>query len=166
MKGRTPCVIASIVAVLALAAVPAAALGKPGGTDRPLKGSGVATDTVDLATGKGSGQGPAVISHLGKGTFRHSFTIAFTGPSTFTVTGTETLIAANGDEVHATVTGTGTLNGSQGDVEVVITITGGTGRFDDASGTLIGRFSAETVSAVGGTIVNRDAFTLEGRISY
>jgi hypothetical protein len=60
----------------------------------------------------------------------------FTGPDTFNLTLTATWVAANGDEIHTTATGTGSSTPTGSEVTLVSTITGGTGRFADASGTL------------------------------
>jgi hypothetical protein len=168
MQVRKLLVLTSVLALFVVA--PGVALAKPGGSDRPIHGSGTATDTLDLATGTGSGEGPAVISHLGKGTFSHSFAVTLTGPTTFTVVSSETFTAANGDQLFATFAGGGSLTGvgvgETAHITGPITITGGTGRFADASGTLTGTFDAETLSIVGTTVVNRDTFSVEGRISY
>ena len=69
-----------ILALLAVAALPATALGKPHGTDRPVKGTSTSTTTVDLATGTGISDGSGQVSHLGAFTFHNDFT-------GFTVTG-------------------------------------------------------------------------------
>src|SRR5262249_45012382 len=63
------------------------------------------------------------------------------GGSGLSVTGTETYVAANGDELDGTfsgesVIGTGTVTGTN-----VVTITGGTGRFADAIGSFHETFS-------------------------
>jgi hypothetical protein len=169
MKGRTLLALTSSLAALAVAA-PGAAVAKQGGTDRPLQGSASSTDTNNLVTGAGTGQGPAIISHLGRGTFAHSFTAAPTGPNTLGVAGTETYTAANGDQVFATFTGGGTFTGlavgETAQVTGVATITGGTGRFAGASGTLTVVVDSEVASLAGATLVNRDTLTVQGRISY
>lgn len=165
MQVRRLLVLTSVLAVFVVA--PGAAVAKRGGTDRPIHGSGTAIDTLDLVAGTGLGEGPAIISHLGKGTFSHSFATTFTSATTFTVSGSETFTAANGDQFFTTFTGTGTLDGALNAVVTgVATITGGTGRFADASGTLTSTSNAEPISQVGTTLVNRTTFTVDGRISY
>jgi hypothetical protein len=164
MQVRKLLVLTSVLALFVVA--PGVALAKPGGSDRPIHGSGTSVDTIDLATGAGSGEGPVIVSHLGKGTFSHSFTVTFTSPTTVVITGTETFTAANGDQVFTAFAGTGTLTGNTGVATGVLTITGGTGRFQDASGTLTGTFNTEIISLVGTTLVNSNSFTIEGRISY
>ena len=157
---RFTTVLALLIAAAILTAAPAVA--QRGGTDRPLKGASVSTSTVDLATGTGTSDGTSQLSHLGTTTFHNDFTISLTG-DTFTLTGTDTEVAANGDEVFSTFTVTGSL--STGESTGVFTITGGTGRFADASGTFTIAATSTTVSA-GSTITTLDSNTIEGLISY
>jgi hypothetical protein len=169
MKTRNLLVLTSLLAALAVA-LPPAAMAKRCGTDRPVRGRGSATDTVNLATGAGTGAGTARISHLGRTMYHHSFTITPTGGSGVAIAGTDTFTAANGDLLSATFTGNGTLTGlgvgETAHVTGVLAITGGTGRFAHSHGTLAGTFDAKTISLVGTTLVNRDRFTLRGRIRY
>jgi hypothetical protein len=158
-----------VIALLTVAAVsPAAALGKAKGTDRPVRGTSTSTTTLDLATGTGSVTGSGQLSHLGRFTFTNDITsFTLTGPDTFSLTLTAVLVVANGDEIYTTATGTGTLlTATTSELTLVSTITGGTGRFADASGTLISKASSVTVSTVGTTITTRDTETHTGRISY
>lgn len=156
-----------ILAVLAVAALsPAAALGKAKGTDRPQSGTSSSTTTVDLATGTGSVAGSGQLSHLGRFTFTNDITSFTLTGNTFSFTLTATIVAANGDEVYTTATGTGTLTATGSEATLISTITGGTGRFADASGTITTQISSEIVSTVGTTITTRDIETHKGRISY
>jgi hypothetical protein len=157
-----------ILALLAVAAVyPTAALGKANGTDRPVSGKSTSTTTVDLATGTGTSVGVGQLSHLGKSTFTNDFTsFTVTGPDTFSFTLTAIIVAANGDEIFTTATGTGTLTPTGSESTLVSTITGGTGRFADASGTITSQISSVTVSMVGTTSTSNDTETHTGRISY
>jgi len=159
---------AIILALLAIAAVsPAAAFGKANGTDRPLRGASTSTTTVDVATGSGTALGVGQLSHLGRTTFTNDFTsFTVTGPDTFSFTLTAIIVAANGDEIYTTATGTGTLTATGSEITLVSTITGGTGRFADASGTLTTTITSVTVSTVGTTITTSDTETHTGRISY
>jgi hypothetical protein len=162
-------VLTSLLVALAVVA-PGPAAAKRGGTDRPVKGSGSSTTTLDLATGAATTQATGVISHLGRTTFTLNHTLTPTSATTFTQTGTATFVAANGDQLFATLTGVGTTTGvaigGTADVSTVFTITGGTGRFADASGTLTGPAHAVVVSIVGTTLTSNDTFTVQGRISY
>jgi hypothetical protein len=170
MQLRKLLVLTSVLALFVVA--PAAAVAKPGGTDRPVKGSTAGTTTVDIATGVGTSQGTGTVSHLGKTTFTLNFTVLPTGPTTVTNSGTGTLVAANGDQVFVTFTGSGTVPsliptvGQNIDATLVSTIVGGTGRFSDASGTTTTTVHLEIVSVVGTTFSTRDTTTLVGRISY
>jgi hypothetical protein len=157
-----------ILALLAVAALsPPAALGKAQGTDRPLSGTSSSTTTVDLAAGTGSVEGAGQLSHFGSGTFTNDITsFTLTGPDTFSLTLTATIVAANGDKVYTTATGTGTLTATGSEATLVSTITGGTGRFEDASGTVTSSISSVIVSVVGTSFTTRDSETHTGRISY
>jgi hypothetical protein len=154
--------------VLAVAALsPAGALGAAKGTDRPSKGTSTSTTTVNLATGTGISDGRGHVSHLGAFTFHNDFSGFTVTGNTFNWTQTATFVAANGDEIFATAVGTGTLlPNNTSEATLVSTITGGTGRFADASGTLTSSISSVTVSVVGTTITTNDTETHTGRISY
>jgi hypothetical protein len=154
--------------VLAVAALgPAAALGAAKGTDRPVKGTSTSTTTVDLATGTGISDGTGHISHLGAFTFHNDFSGFTVTGNTFNWTQTATIVAANGDEIFTTAVGTGTLlPNNTSEATLVSTITGGTGRFADASGTLTSTISSVTVSQVGTTITSEDTETHTGQVSY
>ncbi len=149
--------------VLAVAALsPAAALGAAKGTDRPLKGTVTAATRDNLATLTGEVDGTFLFTHLGKGTFHEDITFNFTGYPAFTYTGTGTFVAANGDKLFATVAGTN----RPFELTLVSTITGGTGRFADASGTFTTHEHGVFGSQVG--VIQRNTFTgtTEGQISY
>jgi len=171
MKQRTPLVLMSVLAALAVA-LPGAAVAKRGGTDRPIKGSTSGTTTVDLTTLTATDQSTGVFSHLGKTTTSASFTVAFTGPTTLVLSGPLTLTAANGDQVFATCTGNVTTSapvpavGGTTDYTLDCTVAGGTGRFSDASGTSTTTGHQEIVSFVGTTVTLRNTTTSTGRISY
>jgi hypothetical protein len=104
----------------------------------------------------GSGQAP----HLGQSTFTASSSVNMTGAPPFALNGTAVFVAANGDELWACFTGTVTPNGQgANDVAIDYTVTGGTGRFDDASGS----FTGSTVAVPG---LQDGELTLDGTISY
>jgi hypothetical protein len=146
---------------------PAAALGGAKGTDRPLSGKGTSTTTVN-ATGTGTSDGTGHLSHLGKFTVHLVATSGtLTGPNTFTGAGTGTTVAANGDKLFSTVTVTGTFTSTTtSEATTVNTITGGTGRFADASGTITITSRSVIIATVGSTATTRDTYTLQGRIRY
>ena len=152
-----------VLAVVAM--TPAPAMGAANGTDRPLTGTGTATTTVNLTTGAGTSVGSGPLSHLGAVTSSDQLQFALVGPNGFSFTGTATIVAANGDELFTTVSGTGTL-GPPVQNMVVNTITGGTGRFADASGTFTTVGVSTSSSIVGSieTVTIDSSFT--GTISY
>jgi hypothetical protein len=171
MRRRTLLIVVSLLAVAA--AVPGAAEAKRGGTDRPWKGAASGTLTFDLgttpfpATSAGTGR----LSHLGKSTYSQEFTITLTGPTTFSIAGTQTVVAANGDTLFMSFTGTGELAGAFGvgqrsETTAVLTVTGGTGRFSDASGTLRSTIFTEISSIVFTAVSATQSSQLRGRISY
>jgi hypothetical protein len=163
-----------LLSVLGLAvAAPGAAVAKPDGTDRPVTGVASGTTTLSLATSPFSGttEGTALISELGKTSYSSNFTFVITGTTTFNITGTETFVAASGDMLFTSFTGTGTSNGpfapgQTSETTATYTVTGGTGRFDDASGTLTATVLQEIVSVVGANATATHTGTLEGTISY
>jgi len=155
---RKAIVIAGLI--LAVAAIaPVGALAKAGGTDRPIKDTSSGTISVDLATLTFTADTTGRIAHLGRSTAHLEGSVTPTGPLTFTTAGTVTVVAANGDKLFATFSGSGTNDGS-GNTEgtQVTTITGGTGRFENASGTETGSNR---------TTANGDFFySQRGTISY
>jgi hypothetical protein len=171
MRRRTLLILMSLLALAVVA--PGAAVAKRGGTDRPWKAKGSGTTTFNVATTPfpGSTEGTARLSHLGKTSYSSNFAVTLTGPTTFTIAGTQTFVAANGDSLFLSFTGTGTFTGAFGpgqtsETTATYTVTGGTGRFDDASGTLTGTVLGEIVSVVGATATGSHTFTAKGRISY
>ncbi len=152
--------------VLAVAALsPAAALGAAKGTDRPLSGTVIATTHDNLSTGMDTADGAFLFTHLGNGTFHEDAALTSVTGNTFTLTGTATYVAANGDKLFATVVATGTFTGSNV-VTTVSTITGGTGRFADASGTFTTHERVVIGTIVGPILTDTFTATAEGQISY
>ena len=100
------------------------------------------------------------MSHMGNSTFVALATLNFTTPPPFQLGGTALFTAANGDTFTTSFAGTATPNG-QGANEVLMThtITGGTGRFSDATGTIVGHTIAVPGHAEG-------FITYEGTINY
>jgi hypothetical protein len=161
-KYRERLIIATVVLALA-ALAPTSALANTGGTERPLRGTESGTTTLNLATGAASADFTGALSHLGKFTGHSNVTVTFTGPSSFAAVGKGSLEAASGDELFFDVTWTGTFTATAIQTTAVRTITGGTGRFAGASGTMTTRLSSVYSST---TLVSRDTGTTEGLISY
>ena len=170
---RERMLLIAMSALVLAAALPAAAVAGPGGTDRPIVGSGSATSTFDFGRFPipATDVGTAHLSHLGQSTYTSHYTVTFSSATAFTVAGTATFVAANGDMLFATLTGTGTLGGVFGvgqttATTLVSTITGGTGRFADASGTMTGPASSVVLSIAGPTGTSSQTFSSKGTISY
>jgi hypothetical protein len=153
-----------VLAVVAMS--PAAAIGAAKGTDRPLTGTTTTTTTVSLITGVGTSVSSGHLSHLGAVTGSGDAQFTLVGPNGFSFTGTGTIVAANGDKLFTTTSGTGTL-GPPVQNSVVNTITGGTGRFADATGTFTTTGVSTSVSIVGSIeTVTLTTTTFKGTISY
>jgi hypothetical protein len=84
--------------------------------------------------------GEGIASHLGVSTFEATSYVTVSFPPPFTVTGTRIITAANGDQIFTTFSGFSTpaVNGVNG-ADLQETITGGTGRFANASGSFTTR---------------------------
>jgi hypothetical protein len=167
MPLRRLIVLPGLVLLAVAAFSPAAALAAAHGTDLPLKGTSTGSLTASFATGAATSSFTGHLSHLGAITGGDVETLTATGPTTFTYTGTDALVAANGDELFSTFSGSGIFTSATTTQSTQVnTITGGTGRFADASGTFAITISSVIVSigATSETIDNTD--TYNGRISY
>jgi hypothetical protein len=78
-------------------------------------------------------EGEGTASHLGRFTVVADFTLNL---AAFTASGRVTYTAANGDVLTGTATGRAAVGGGIATVTETVTITGGTGRFAGATGTL------------------------------
>jgi hypothetical protein len=158
------------IAVLGLALAtlsPASASADGQCGKRILTGSMTATVTLTAATGSFTGDGTGFATHLGRFTGSQQGTIAPTGPGHYAGRSTWTIVAANGD----TLTGTATLTvegppAGEHTTTMVSTITGGTGRFDDADGHFTIVYHVTPISSGDGQVHNRAEGNLTGRISY
>lgn len=148
----------ALLLVIALASI---AFATPAAGERELllKGSIQATETqqgappaihVDL---NGSGKATQL------GLFTYTMQAELTVPA-LSATNSATIIAADGSSLSAAGTGQGTPTGTPGVISIVetLTITGGTGRFEDASGTitihrLVNRATFESSGTLEGLII-------------
>jgi hypothetical protein len=148
---------------------PGAAVAKAGGTDRPFKGTAAGTVRLNLATHDYVAEVSGTSTQVGHYRARDEGSGAFLPDFSFAGTGEVSLVAADGDEIHGSSTLT-TSPFTPGAVEhtttQVITITGGTGRFEDATGTLTGHYEVTPVGVEGATLVNHLEGPIEGTISY
>ena len=120
--------------------------------DRPHKSGGTA-QFVSPTDFVGSGKA----THLGRYTEVGAVQFSPTDdPTVFRLDAWSIYTAANGDQLYATFTGH--LNGLTGAITATVTYVGGTGRFDDASGsaTLAGQIQPDGTLAV----------SVEGTIDY
>jgi hypothetical protein len=153
--------------LLGLAAGPAFAAED--GTDRPLRGNGEAITTLNLCAAPLSGtiSGPLHTSHLGLTTTALNFTITPVTPSTALQSGSGTFTAANGDLLFVDFSGIITITSpTTNESTLVFTITGGTGRFGDATGTFTVTAIGGVTSSSGCTQTLRHTTTSDGTISY
>jgi hypothetical protein len=159
--------------VLALVALsPTSAAAKAGGTDRPMQGTTLGDVTVTLAPGLPmEADVTGVTTHLGKYTGHLEGTAEIIGGTVFGE-GTFTLVAANGDQLSGTFALTGPPpSGAVHPVSTVLTITGGTGRFADASGTITVELVAtpscfNDPSSCPGAVIETIEGPVTGLISY
>ena len=130
MKIRHPLFV-GLVAAFAVSLASVSALA----AETPFKGKVNAVETVEVAfpTLSVTRNGTGTATYLGK--FTEHITLQVNIP-TGHATGVATFTAANGDTLTATVDGQGTPTTTPGVVSIVevYTITGGTGRFADATG--------------------------------
>jgi hypothetical protein len=103
-----------------------------GGSELPFQGTLQASETADGALRHLVGTGEA--THLGRFTLTAELTVTSPPPG---ASGTATWTAANGDEIFTTVIGQGVVTFPVLAVVETHSITGGTGRFDGTSGSII-----------------------------
>lgn len=148
---------------------PGVAVAKAGGTDRPVSGTASGTVRLNLLTHNYAAEVSGTSTQVGLYGARDEGSGAFLPDFTFAGTGEVSLVAANGDELHGRSTLT-TSPFTPGAVEhtttEVTTITGGTGRFEDATGTMTGHYDVTPIGVEGATLVNHVEGTIEGSTSY
>lgn len=133
MKIRRPLFFAVVAATaVSLASIAVSAVA----AETPFKGTVNADETVvpSPPTASLTRDGTGTATYLGRYTEHIEMTIFL---PTLSSTGTATFTAANGDTLTATVAGQATPTTTPGVLSIVevYTITGGTGRFADATGT-------------------------------
>lgn len=138
-----------------------AALHGATAAETPFQGSfqAVETDAVQFPTLAVTGSGTGNATHLGKFTMTYAAEVNL---STRVGIGSVEFVAANGDRVFADILGQSTPTSTPHLVSIVeiLTITGGTGRFAGASGSLIStrlldQVTGNTSGAFDGTIVTQ-----------
>jgi hypothetical protein len=148
---------------------PGAAMAKAGGTDRPVKGTAAGTVRLNLLTNHYVAEVSGTTTHDGLYRARDEGSGAFLPDFSFAATGEVSTVAANGDEIHGrSVLSTSpfTPGAIEHTTTQVQTITGGTGRFEDATGTVTGHYQVTPIGVEGATVVNHLEGTIEGSVSY
>ena len=156
--------VSSLTAVV-VAASPAAASANQDA--RPVVGTRTGTTLLNVGTEQASSTSSGFLAHIGA--FTGSSTEVFMGNPSFSVTGSDLkVVAANGDTLTATVVGSGTTTVETSETTDTITITGGTGRFEGATGTLH-EVIASTLEGFDTTTeiaTYHDVATVSGTIGY
>ena len=151
--------VSTLAALMFLILLASTTFAAPVATEKLLTGSFEATETHEAASGvmfvDATGVGNA--THLGL--FTYDLEAAVSLPS-LSATASGTLIAANGDMIFGEGVGQGSPTGDPNVVSIVetYTITGGTGRFADATGSftverLLNRATLASSGTISGTIV-------------
>jgi hypothetical protein len=154
-----------VLVVAALGSAPA--LAKAGGADRPVKATISGTNSLNVQTGAVAGDFTGVASHVGRFTSHQEGTVTAVTPEGVVAEGTQTIVAANGDQLSVTFRAeTEGLPPAAHVTTTVFTATGGTGRFSDASGTLTAIVEVSPISFDGVTLVNSVEGTATGQVSY
>ena len=145
MKIRRPLFVAVIVVgAVSLTSIAASAVA----AETPFKGTVNADETVvpSPPTASLTRDGTGTATYLGRYTEHIVMTINL---PTLSSTGTATFTAANGDTLTATVVGQATRTGPTTlSIVEVYTITGGTGRFADATGNFTLHSTVEQTTGV------------------
>lgn len=155
--------LALVVGVL----VPASALPAAGGSALPVKATASGFSTTDLGTGQTHGVATGVFSHFGLTTTVQDLQAVGVVGGTFSLVGTWTTTAANGDEMFGTSTATSTtVDNVHFSFHGTYVATGGTGRFANATLTLEATGTSTVVSVQGSITTNFDEVTAVGTLSY
>lgn len=162
---RKVIMLAGLVLVVGVLA-PAAALAKAGGADRPIKDNSSGTNVVNLGDLSFAIDATGTTSHLGRTTSHFDGTLTRTGPETLDLAGSVTVVAANGDKLYGTLSGSATVEAAGNSGPVVVTFTGGTGRFEGATGGYAGTFSQVVQSSTATSVTFAIRYSLRGTISY
>jgi hypothetical protein len=153
--------LSTIIILLLLVVLGSTTFAARAETDRqlPLKGTVEATETqqpvfpINHVNLRGSGNATQL------GLYTYTLQAELYIP-TLSATSTATFVAADGSSLFAQGTGQGTPTGTPGIVSIVenLTITGGTGRFEDATGNitiqrLVNRATFASSGTIDGTII-------------
>jgi hypothetical protein len=137
-------------------------------TEHPMTGQSSGTLSINLLTGDFTGDTAGTSSDLGRFSSHLEGNGAVTPDNTFQGSGTTVrIVAANGDTLKGTFTLTTTPLLSTGHTAtLVITITGGTGRFTNATGTLTVICEVTPGGQVGPLLTSSADCTMSGTLAY
>jgi hypothetical protein len=136
-----------------------------------LNGRSIGVLSFDSSDSGFTSSGFGVGSALGAFRFTNSGSLMPTGFNPplvpYSVTGTQTLVAGYGDRLTGTLSGVGVNNidTSAASGTNVITITGGTGRFANATGAYTVTYTSQTTSTVGTISSGPVTATIRGNIN-
>ena len=157
-----------------IAASVSVAIATPAGaaTTRSVKGKVQGSTSANIGSPvHGVSDGALMARHFGRGTYHFEFTGVFNG-STFDLSGPLTFTAANGNVLSGTLSGTaGNLSpsiGSTAPFDLVLTVTGGTGRFAAATGELhlTGTVTVTSIDFTNQTFTASDTGKVTGFVTY
>jgi hypothetical protein len=153
--------VSTLIALLLIIVGTSATFAAPQEKDLLLKGSiqSLESYVVNFPVMSVSASGSGYASQLGK--FTVSYTVQVNLLTNEGTGGVAEFVAANGDKLFAQGTGQATATTTPGVFNIIesYTITGGTGRFDDASGSItLDRVVDITTGATSGTLSGNIAF--------
>jgi hypothetical protein len=149
---------------------PAVSHAAASGTKLSLNGKSKGVASVDTSTN------PSPVTFSSTGHLSHLGAFVALGNELFTplgaspvlpysITGTETVVARNGDELFGSVTGTGVNNSGATRGTNVVTITGGTGALAGATGSYTETYKGRVFGQVGSSLVGPLTTIIRGHIS-
>lgn len=161
---KATCAIASTLVIAAL--MPAGAAAKSGGDELPFRGHDTGIARLNLLTNHYELERVGTATHFG----RYAATVEGNGAwneahTVFASTGTFVITTASADEIFGTLVAEATEFTESGHTSTaVLTVTGGTGRFAGAGGTVTVIDQDKTLSLVGPILTNETSSTYSGFI--
>lgn len=163
---RARALLAALAGLVLSLALVSPASGDASLPERQIEGtgSGITVTTFGFPT-TFVGDERADLSHLGDSTLHVEGTSVLTETGV-DLDGTATIVAANGDELRSTFSGSGEMTQTGLEATVVGEVTGGTGRFEDASGTITDHLVMTITDYGPSTVTSTVASLFSGTISY
>ena len=150
---------------------PAVSQAAASGTNFRLNGKSRGVASVDTSTN------PSPLTFSSTGHLSHLGAFVAVGNELFTplgappvipysITGTETVVARNGDELFGSVTGTGVNKSGATRGTNVVTVTGGTGTLAGATGSYTETYKGRIFGQVGSSLVGPLTTIIRGHITF